>query len=61
MGYFLITGFDGGKPIKPYIVITDSDFPQMFESKYGDFVRYYEPLTEKQVNKHLKNGIEISY
>lgn len=61
MRYFLITGFDDVKPIKPYIVVTDVDFPQMFESKCGDFVRYYEPLTENDLFKHLENGVEIHY
>jgi hypothetical protein len=59
MRYFLITGFENGNPIQPYIVETEADFPQLQSNDFGDSVRYYEPLTERQVIENLKNGIEI--
>lgn len=60
MRYFLITGLDDGTPIKPHIVETkEANFPEMFQTKRGDFVRYYEPLTKEEVDEHVRNGIEL--
>jgi hypothetical protein len=59
MRYFLITGLDEGNPIQPYMVETETDFPQLQPNNFGDSVRYYEPLTERQVIENLKNGIEF--
>lgn len=60
MRYFLITGLDNGKPIDPYIVITDADFPELQPNEfYHDHVRYYQPITREQAIEHFANGIEI--
>lgn len=60
MRYFLITGFDNGEPIEPYIVITDADFPDSAHfNKSGDSVRYYEPITREQAIEHVVNGIDL--
>lgn len=59
MRYFLITGLDEGNQIQPYIVETEADFPQLQQNNFGDSVRYYEPITEREVIELLKNGIEI--
>lgn len=61
MRYFLITGFECGKPIEPYIVETDADFPEMrfHSSRFYDSVRYYEQITKEEADEHVKNGIII--
>lgn len=57
MKYYLITGLDSGVPIEPYIVETEADFPETYQSKNGDLVRYSTPLTKEEVDEHVKNGI----
>lgn len=60
MKYYLITGFDNGEPIKPYIVLTDADSPDLSHFyKVGDSVRYYEPISRDEAIEHIANGIDL--
>lgn len=58
--YFLITGFDEGKFIEPYIVKTDGELPYIItHPPYGDKARYYEKLTLSEAIKKSKEGIKL--
>ena len=54
--YFKITGFDNGKPIKPYGVETYASYPTSLSniSLCQDRVRYYEPITKEEYNKLME-------
>ena len=54
MNYFKITGFENGEPIEPYGVETYASYPEINIGLYGDSVRYYEPITEKEYNELIK-------
>ena len=54
--YFKITGFDNGKPIKPYGVETYASYPTSLSniSLCQDRVRYYEPITEEEYKELME-------
>lgn len=60
MKYFLITGFDEGKFIEPYMVETSGELPYVVTHElYGDKARYYEEISQSQVIENMKNGMEL--
>ena len=54
VNYFIITGFENGEPIEPYVIETYSAYPYINMGLYQDSVRYYEPITEEEYNKLIQ-------
>ncbi len=57
--FYLITGLDSGREIKPFIIESTIEGLNPYLNVIGDAVRYYEPISERQVIDKVREGVEL--